>query len=99
MLPALSRAFNRGDDFWSYAEESSLVECARRPKFHSELDELLVFRSQPKSFFPRSVSRLLSDWQATLDRARNHLDESAPIKPATLMDKEAARQLAEAKRL
>lgn len=96
----LSSAFKRpAGSVWNYAEESALVECARRPGFHSELFELLAFRDQPKSFFPKSISRLLADWDSTLDRARNHKDESAPPRQPTIQEKEMAKLQQEIDRL
>lgn len=58
-------------DHWNYSDESALFEVCRRPKALDELVELERFKTTPESFFPQSVSRLLSNWAETLDRARN----------------------------
>ena len=90
---ALGRAFKRdANSPWTYAEESALLECVRRPSFHSELDLLLVFKSKPQSYFPQSISRLLSDWPSTVDRARNHKEEVTAAKPLSIQAKEMLAQ-------
>lgn len=68
----LSALYRRNGDPWSYEEERLAVETCNRLNAHSELGELEVFRdtmSDP-AFFPRSVLRLLQNWQPTLDNAR-----------------------------
>jgi len=69
----LDAMFHRKDgEQWSYEEQCGLLTVCQRPAVLDELQELADFKFKPASYFPQSISRLLSDWQATLDRSRNH---------------------------
>ena len=69
----LSKLFGRDErSRWSYMEESALSEVSRRQDFKAELEALVEFKSKPDSFFPQSISSLLSKWTETLDRATNY---------------------------
>ena len=60
-------------DRWTYAEECSLAEVARREEFLSELEHILRYRQtlqDRKRFFPQKLGNLLADWTGTLDKAR-----------------------------
>jgi hypothetical protein len=72
---------------WSYAEQSTLAEIARRPDAKAELDHILDFRrnmapDDRRRFFPQSINSLLSKWTETLDKARIQCPKkAAPILP------------------
>jgi hypothetical protein len=68
-------AYNRPEDqSWSYVEEATLAEIARRPKALAEVKLLLDFRrklSQPdRKYFPQSILSLLQKWDEKLDASR-----------------------------
>ena len=68
----LSKMFQRKDgQQWTYSEQTALSEISRRKSPLEELTELEQFKAKPDSFFPQSLSKLLSNWTETLDRARN----------------------------
>lgn len=73
---ALSLLYRRPpEQAWSYAEETLLVEIARRPDAKAEFQLIANFRrgmplEERKKFFPQQVARLLENWNGTLDRAR-----------------------------
>jgi hypothetical protein len=54
----------------SYAEQSALAEIARRPNCLVECQKLLEFAKTKDSYFPQSLSALLSKWQETIDRSK-----------------------------
>ena len=76
----LCRFYKRPVETVGMGEEQTLVaEVARRPDVKSELAELKAARREiGEKYFPQSLGRLCRDWDATLDRARNH---AAPPKP------------------
>jgi hypothetical protein len=68
----LGKLFNRPpSQAWSYAEQSNLAEISRREFVLDEMTLLEKFKATPDSFFPQSISKLLTNWNETLDRARN----------------------------
>lgn len=84
----LSKMFNRKDgQAWSYSEQSTLSEISRRDGVLSELGELESFKSKDGSFFPQSISKLLSNWNETLDRARNFSNANNKSNPAQRIDR------------
>lgn len=78
---------------WSYMELSSLSEISRRPKAKEEWLELLAFRQKPDSYFPRSIQRLLQDWDSTLDRARNHTPTNGAPPKKSIAEQDIERAL------
>jgi hypothetical protein len=68
-------------DRWDYVEESALAEVCRRPAVMNELTELERFKARPDSYFPQSVSRLITGWAETLDRSRNANTNQRTSKP------------------
>lgn len=72
----LSAMFRRKEgEGWNYEEQCGLLTVCRRPAVLEELKELSDFKFKRDSYFPQSIIRLLSDWQATLDRSRNHVEQ------------------------
>lgn len=58
---------------WSYEEEYSLADVAKRPDCLSELSEVEGWFKKPDAqFLPQSLSSLLTKWTGHLDRARKH---------------------------
>jgi hypothetical protein len=60
---------------WDYDEETALVEVSKREGVLDEMAHIFYYRSQMpmddrKRFFPQSVRALLTNWGATLDKAR-----------------------------
>jgi hypothetical protein len=76
----LCRFYKRPRETVGMGEEQGLVaEVSRRPDVKTELSELKAARREiGEQYFPQSLGRLCRDWDATLDRARNH---AAPPKP------------------
>lgn len=71
----------------NHIEQSSLAQIIRdHPKYREEWDVIIAFRQKEPRYFPQSLSRLLSTWQETLDRANNHVPD--PDQPKTILDKE-----------
>jgi hypothetical protein len=64
--------FGRTTPANAYAEQSAISEISRRLDALGELAEIEAFHRKPGNFFPQSLSKLLSAWQETLDRARTH---------------------------
>ena len=56
----------------SYSEQTGFFEISKRPDLLEEILELDGFRRKNKNYFPQSLQSLLSQWDATLDRARTH---------------------------
>jgi hypothetical protein len=53
-----------------------------------ELSEIERFKSRPKSYFPQSLEKLVTQWQVTLDRSRNQQpDEDEKKRIKNLMSK------------
>lgn len=71
------------DDHWSYAEESALVEVAKRSEAIREWDEIrgYCFGMEDRKFFPQSVLSILEKWTQTLDKSR----ASIPPNPTSKM--------------
>jgi hypothetical protein len=74
----LCKLFNRAvTDPLSYMEQSCMSEISRRQNVLLELEEVEAFKARPKAFFPQSLEKLVTQWQVTLDRARNQpVDEA-----------------------
>lgn len=67
----LSCAFHRDkDDPWDYSDEYALLDLSRRPKFLSELDEILELKEEAEKP-PRSIRSVLDGWTKFLDQSRN----------------------------
>lgn len=74
----------------SYSEQSTLAEIIReRPRYRSEWDVIITLKQKEPRYFPQSLSKLLTSWQETLDRANNWVPEVKPIK--SLIEKELER--------
>lgn len=76
----------------TFAEESTLAQIIREhPRYREEWDTIITLKQHEPRYFPQSLSRLLSSWQETLDRATNWVPvpSEKPIK--TLFDKELER--------
>lgn len=56
---------------WSHFEDSTLCELYRRPDFQNELSAVVGAYERKTDFMSESVTKLLQDWTANLDRARN----------------------------
>jgi hypothetical protein len=84
----LSALFGRNGERTTYLEQSSLSEVSRRPNVLRELSEIERFKSRPKSYFPQSLEKLVTQWQVTLDRSRNQQpDEDEKKRIKNLMSK------------
>ena len=78
-MAELGRMYHRPADYrWSFAEESTAAEVARRREVKEELQTIQRWKSTippaKRRFFPQSVSGLLSSWDETLDKARCGVD-------------------------
>ena len=60
-----------GHSPWSYEEEHALAELMRRPVFFVELDELKAMKRDRPKFFPRSLTKLITNWTTVLDQSRS----------------------------
>lgn len=68
----LAEMFKRKQtDAWSYMEESTLAEIARRANCMAEFEEIAEYRQRAGKFFPHSIERLLNSWTTVLDASRN----------------------------
>lgn len=78
----LMSAYRRQEDSrLTYIEESSLAEIVReRPRYFEEWDMILTLKKNEPRFFPQSLSKLLTNWQETLDRANSWVPEVKPVK-------------------
>lgn len=56
---------------WSYVEETALSELLKRDGFESEISEIQCGYQKRVPFLPQSLTRLLDDWTAALDKIRN----------------------------
>lgn len=71
----------------TFVEQSSIAEIVRCRQFwKDEWSTIKTLRDKEGRYFPQSLSKLISNWQETLDRAANHVPEGRPVK--TIMDKE-----------
>lgn len=60
------------DSRLTHLEESTLAEIIRvRPRYRQEWDTMITFSQNEPRYFPQSLSKLLTNWQETLDRAVN----------------------------
>ncbi len=83
----LCKEFKRPpDDFWTYQEESTLCDAARRPNVIEELAILEDYRGRNGRFFPQSIKKLLAEWQTTLDQARNFQPKETERESAALRE-------------
>lgn len=87
----LSAMYRRPTDYrMSYAEQSQLTEIARRPAVKDELKAIKGYRAglarDKLRFFPQSLTRLIEQWDQTLDRARCGVSSE----PMSLAEKEIA---------
>lgn len=70
----------------SYSEQSALAQIIReRPRYKDEWDTIIILRHKEPRYFPQSLSRLLSAWQDTLDRAMNWVPDAR--QPKTIADR------------
>lgn len=70
----------------TYAEHSTLAEIIREhPRYRDEWDIIITLKQREPRYFPQSLSRLLSNWQETLDRAANWAPD--PKQPKTITDR------------
>jgi hypothetical protein len=57
---------------WEYAEESQLVEIAKRPGVAAEADRIILYQRklpyEDRKYFPNSVYSLLNKWSEVLDK-------------------------------
>lgn len=79
----LGEAYHRKPSlFWQHHLERELLELSKRPDVLSELDEILAYRqSVSPQFFPRSIDRLVENWDKTIDESRAE-PERAPQRNA-----------------
>ncbi len=73
---------------WPNNEEFLIVDLSRRPLLSDEISELQTYRVQNLRYFPRSSSRLLEQWDKTLDEARSWKETHADENPRPLTDEE-----------
>ena len=62
---------------WSYEEEHALSDALQRPEFDEELETLKAMKRDRPKFFPRSLTKLVTNWTTILDQARTPTDPKA----------------------
>jgi len=70
----------------THLEESSVAEITRRPRYRDEWDMIITLKQKEPRYFPQSLSRLVSNWQETLDRAS--VWTPSVKTPKTILEKE-----------
>lgn len=71
----------------THLEESTLAEIIREhPRYRDEWDIIVTLKKKEPRYFPQSLSRLLSSWQETLDRANSWvpIPDGKPVKPSLM---------------
>lgn len=71
----------------THLEESTLAEIIREhPRYRDEWDIIVTLKKKEPRYFPQSLSRLLSSWQETLDRANSWvpIPDGKPVKPSIM---------------
>jgi len=67
----LNQAYGRTEKQpWTYIEQQTLSEVARRPDVEKETAELMAYRARDQRWFPRSIVKLLTEWSTVLDQSR-----------------------------
>lgn len=67
LLPVYKR---KATDRLSAIEEGSVFEMSRRLEIKKEITEVIAYQKRNPKYFPRSLSKLVYDWQTVLDHAR-----------------------------
>jgi hypothetical protein len=71
-------------------EEHLVAAVSRRPDVKSELEELKRYRLEKgEQFFPQSIKTLCSDWDAALDKSRNHSPAPKQYHEKSILEKES----------
>lgn len=64
---------------WSYLEEQTLVDIAKRPNVLTELQTISEYALRGNGYFPKSVEALLLNWTKTLDQSRGKTTKTLSI--------------------
>lgn len=65
----------------SFMEQSALAEIFReRSRYREEWEIIATLKQKEPRYFPQSLSKLLTNWQETLDRASCWVPEGKPVK-------------------
>jgi hypothetical protein len=54
----------------AYDEEHAIAEISRRPEAMNELGEIESFHQKEQKYFPRTLTKVVTNWQSVLDSAR-----------------------------
>lgn len=89
----LCRFYKRPRPIVGRGEEEHLVsEISRRYGVKDEWVEIRNYRQEiGEKFFPQSLKKLCQEWEATLDKARNHRPSPKPYKELSIGEKEIDR--------
>jgi uncharacterized protein YdaU (DUF1376 family) len=67
----LSKVFNRTEnDRLTCEEEQAISQISRRPAVMNELEEIESFQQKEQKYFPRTLTKVVTNWQSVLDSAR-----------------------------
>ena len=87
-VAGLLSAYRRpADSRLSFMEQSALAEIVReRSRYEDEWNIILTLRQREPRYFPQSLSKLLTTWQETLDRASVWVPAAKTVK--SILEKE-----------